>query len=101
MDINDFFGNPGPRVGVAGDWHGDRIWAISALRHFHQEDIRVVLHLGDFGVWPGPYGRIFLEQVERALETLDMVLLVTPGNHEDYDQIDSWVPVPGMGEGHA
>jgi hypothetical protein len=34
-------------VAPAGDWHGNTQWAIA-----------LILHLGDFGIWPRTPGRI-------------------------------------------
>jgi Calcineurin-like phosphoesterase len=82
------------RIVVAGDWHGNTRWAETALYDSHKllagEDLKVVLQLGDFGVFSDAGGDYFLQQVHSALELFDMWLMVTPGNHEDYDRIESW-----------
>lgn len=87
----------GSTIAVAGDWHGNTRWARRCLRHLARLGVREVFHLGDFGVWPGPSGRRYVAEVERALAAEDMVLFVTPGNHEDYDQIQA---VPPSDRGH-
>jgi predicted phosphodiesterase len=101
---------------VAGDWHGNSGWACKAIlqvRHLLDgEETRVILHLGDFGVWPGIYGRAFLNDVGRALGEVDATLFFVDGNHEDFGQLDAireqWlrdtgrvppVPVPLAGGG--
>ena len=52
---------PPKRILVAGDWHGDQAWALNVIKRVPQllaaERTRLVLQLGDFGIWPGPGGR--------------------------------------------
>lgn len=48
------FDMPEPkRLLVAGDWHGNRLWAYRAIEHAVDADCDTILHLGDFGFWPG------------------------------------------------
>lgn len=93
-------------VGLAGDWHGNARWAVSVLDQFAMADIRTVLHAGDFGIWPGAGGASYLSLILGTCEKHKITLLITPGNHEDYDQIEDpeGVEVPdkqvlGSGEG--
>jgi hypothetical protein len=50
----------GGRIAVAGDWHGNTAWAVRAVRRMAallpRDGPRVIVHLGDFGIWPGPEG---------------------------------------------
>lgn len=93
-----------PKVGIAGDWHGNARWARAALHAYADNDVHVVYHLGDFGFWPGESGTAYLTQVQALADIYDQLILVTPGNHEDYNQIDAWpvdpdtgfAPVPGF-----
>ena len=85
-------------VAVAGDWHGDTTWALSCLNQASAAGIRIVLHAGDFGIWPGNSGAKFLRKINRRAADLDLVLLVTPGNHENYDRIDR-TPLTDRGDG--
>lgn len=85
------------RIGVAGDWHGNRNWALRCVRTFADAGIGEIYHLGDFGVWPGPKGRQYLLEIEAALASHSMVMFVAPGNHEDYDQI---AELPALDRGH-
>lgn len=75
-------------IGTAGDWHGDARWALHALDIFAQHRIRTILHVGDFGIWPGEGGAKFIRKVDRKLADLGQILIVTPGNHEWYDRLD-------------
>lgn len=79
-------------VGAAGDWHGDTRWALHSLKVFSQHRIRTILHVGDFGLWPGESGASFLRKVDRKLADLGQTLLVTEGNHEWYDKLDQIEP---------
>lgn len=72
---------------VAGDWHGDLGWALRAIRRAHINEVDTLVHLGDFGIWPGPDGQKFIRRISDLLVELDMNLYVVPGNHEDYAQI--------------
>lgn len=85
------------RLGVAGDWHGNRTWALRCVRALAVAGVGEVFHLGDFGIWPGPTGRDYLIDLTDALEAHAMTLFVTPGNHEDYDQIEE---LPSIDLGH-
>lgn len=77
------------RVAIAGDWHGNARWAIAALKALRSEDIKTVYHVGDFQFWPGRDGEKYLRAIERQLSLYGMTLYVTPGNHEDYVQLQA------------
>lgn len=79
------------RIVVAGDWHGNSEWAqhvigMAAGRLDDKNPLaaRIILHLGDFGVWPGEAGRKYLRQVSEALKAAGMVLWFVDGNHEAF-----------------
>lgn len=51
------------RIVVAGDWHGNTDWALHVIGEANERltrdnpmASRIILHLGDFGVWPGTGG---------------------------------------------
>src|SRR5262245_22342917 len=79
------------RVLVAGDWHGNREWAINVLMRVPQllagEQRRLVLQLGDFGIWPGAEGRRYLGSVTAVLDRVDAELWFIDGNHEDFSEL--------------
>lgn len=77
------------RIGVAGDWHGNRAWATACIRTLAAVGITELYHLGDLGIWPGREGRAYLNALEAELEVYGITMFVTPGNHEDYDQINA------------
>lgn len=69
------------KVMVAGDWHANARWAARAISE-GCSDVKVVLQLGDFGLWRT--GRDYLAQVSEALEGQDADLYFIDGNHEDH-----------------
>jgi len=76
------------KVGVAGDWHGNKEWAVAALNEFARNGISVVLHLGDFGIG-FKYGDDYIAAVNATLVKNGQVLYVTLGNHEDYVRVNA------------
>jgi hypothetical protein len=82
-------GNVAPsRILVAGDWHGNRYWALNVIHRVPQllagVPRRLILHLGDFGIWPGDEGRRYLSAVSTALGQVGAELWFIDGNHEDF-----------------
>lgn len=85
------------RIGVAGDWHGNTAWATRAVRKIAgllPSGPRIIVHLGDFGIWPGPDGREYLSEVTAALGAADAELWFVDGNHEDFSQLARLRPGP-------
>lgn len=76
-------------LGVMGDVHGATGWVLTAIERFAGLGITHILQLGDFGVWPGAAGEKFLRKVNAALEREEMLMVVTLGNHEDYNRLDA------------
>lgn len=76
------------RIMVAGDWHANKAWALKVIWEaktlLADEVTRIILHLGDFGVWPGKAGDDYLWHVSAALEQADAVLWFVDGNHEAF-----------------
>lgn len=79
------------RVLVAGDWHGNRHWAVNVIRRVPQllsgEQRPLILHLGDFGIWPGLEGKRYLSAVSTVLAEVGAELWFVDGNHEDFPQL--------------
>lgn len=95
------------RIMVAGDWHGNAGWAQQVIWEAKtllaaEEDDRVILHCGDFGIWPGEAGASYIDTVSLALDQADADLYFVDGNHEDFSILDrhgasekaAGVPVP-------
>jgi predicted phosphodiesterase len=82
---------PPRRILVAGDWHGNLDWALNVVRRVPQllsgEPTRLILHLGDFGIWPGAGGERYLNALSAVLSQVGAELLFIDGNHEDFRQL--------------
>lgn len=72
------------KIGLLGDTHGNSQVVLDALDSFKEQEVVDILHVGDFGIWPGNPGMQFLAQVNTHLSKNKQTLYVTPGNHEDY-----------------
>jgi len=86
------------RIGVAGDWHGNTGWAVRAIRRICAQlpgdGPRIVLHLGDFGIWPDRRGTEFLARTDAALADAGAQLWFVDGNHEDHGMLGRLTPGP-------
>lgn len=77
------------RVLVAGDWHGDLSWAFACVRTARASKVDTIVHVGDFGFWPGSNGVAYLDGLNRMCTDLGVHLRVLPGNHDNYDYLES------------
>lgn len=92
-------------VVIAGDSHGNLNWPARALPIAAGTGAQTMLHVGDFGFWPGR-GALFLVAVDGWAQTTRQPdsptgierILVTPGNHDDWSQLDQ---VFAQAPGHA
>lgn len=84
------------RIVVAGDWHGDATWACGVIGMLPgllpDESPRRIVHLGDFGVWPGLTGDRYLREVGDALSGVDGELWFIDGNHECFPRLHAIAP---------
>lgn len=88
------------KVLVVGDVHGDTSFAHATNDVAVREGITTILQVGDFGVWPGPSGRYFLDQLDLDNKRHGVRWVFLPGNHEDWNQLDyheSGAPVTDEG----
>lgn len=84
------------RALMFGDSHGTLPMVREASRAAAQLGATWLWSAGDFNVWPGHKGKEFLDAVEASIASRDQFLLLTPGNHEDYDQLEQ-LPVDDRG----
>lgn len=75
------------RIGLLGDTHGQHRWTRFALWLFAQEGVDTVIQVGDFGI--GKDGDRFHTEVDQWCRKFGIRLWVVPGNHENYDTIES------------
>lgn len=74
-----------PLIAVAGDWHGDTGtpgWSTGVVEDAALAGARMLLHTGDFGIWPGDEGVRWLAKLSTALADLHMRLWFVDGNHD-------------------
>lgn len=78
------------RIVVAGDWHGNTRWAehvittASKMLTATKENPGLIVQLGDFGIWPGKYGSLYIANVLIACKKNHMRVWFVDGNHEDF-----------------
>lgn len=75
---------------VVGDLHGNTLRAKKAIQFAAEKGCSAVIQLGDFGLWPGPKGKRYLETVFDTTAECKMRFLWIAGNHENWDEIDKW-----------
>jgi hypothetical protein len=90
------FNVPTDTIGIAGDWHGNTFWAKESLEAFKDFGITEIFHLGDFGIWGGQDGSVYIRKIAKWLSENGQTLYVTLGNHEDYVRVNS-TPVAADG----
>lgn len=81
-------GQGGP-VGFAGDWHANLYWAARMLVDFSSRGVRVVYHVGDFGLASHSLGKRYLLSLHKTAEELNMRIFIVLGNHDDYNRFNS------------
>lgn len=86
------FGQDTPAAGVkrvlfAGDWHCQVEAATNTFMDADEQGADVILHVGDFGVWPGMAGVQFADAVAWLAEHYNIPVFFIDGNHEDFDQV--------------
>ncbi len=74
-------------VALAGDWHGNAAWARARIADVAARGVTLILHLGDFGIWPGPSGKQYLLEIEKTCAEHGVGIWITPGNHEDWGRL--------------
>jgi len=82
------------QVGLLGDVHGNRNWLLRAIGVFSRTGVDTIVQVGDLGIFPHGDDERTFDLAERDLAKAGITLLVAPGNHEDYDQIEALTPRP-------
>lgn len=88
------------KILVAADWHGNGPWAKRVIDVAFGLGIKTIFQVGDFGIWPGRKGKEYLLNLSRYLVRKKIILIVILGNHEDWNQVDSWRDLPRNENGH-
>ncbi len=76
------------RIGFLGDTHGNMDHTLKAARHLANQDVRVLIVVGDFGfLWPGQNWGLNLAKLSRHLTRNNQTLYFVDGNHEGFPQL--------------
>lgn len=78
-------------VVLAGDWHGNTGWAChvveQAAKLLADEPQKIIVHAGDFGIWPGQEGRDYLTDLTDTLAAHEVEVWFVDGNHEWHPEL--------------
>ncbi|HEX9087412.1 MAG TPA: metallophosphoesterase [Arthrobacter sp.] len=75
-------------IGVCGDWHGSVGFSLDAVRAAAKNGVRTMVHVGDMGLdFPGPKRGRYEARLNRLLVEKGVTLIVSPGNHDNWDTI--------------
>jgi predicted phosphodiesterase len=89
-------------VVLAGDWHGNTGWACHVVEEsaklLADEEQKIIIHAGDFGVWPGQEGRDFLDDLSGVLSAYEIEVWFVDGNHEWHPEL---IALREEGSGHG
>ena len=80
------------RIGIAGDWHGQLNAVKRASEFFSDEKIDKIIQVGDYGLFGNMAGKMFNDSVQGLVQQAGQTIYITPGNHEDWDYINSMSP---------
>lgn len=72
-----------------GDTHGNTNFTLFSIRAARELGITRIVQVGDFGVWPGLKGQMFLDAVSVEASNAGVTFSFIDGNHEDFDQLDA------------
>lgn len=78
--------DPG-RIILSGDWHGNGQAARNAFIAAYELEAPLILQLGDFGMWPGPLGQSYLDELAAYIKASGIAVAWIDGNHEDFPQL--------------
>jgi Icc-related predicted phosphoesterase len=87
MIVGDTHGNVGPLA------HKIKIAKIHGIKH--------MFVVGDFGLWPGMGGTVFLDDINRIANNEQVDVWAIPGNHEDHDQWEWYFTKPSLVKMHG
>lgn len=88
------------KVVIAGDWHMNLWWATRVIDQLPyllpDEEKPILLHCGDFGIWPGISGQKYLRVINADLNQNNAELWFVPGNHENWVTLHSYMNNPTL-----
>ncbi len=76
------------RIVVAGDWHGNALWARHVIERTAAAGIDTILHVGDLGIlWPEDAGNSFTFKLQHHLDAQGVRLVLVDGNHDNHSAL--------------
>jgi hypothetical protein len=76
---------------LIGDTHGGIDNITPKLDIAKTMGIQHVVQVGDFGLWPGMEGQVFLDEVQASAKKNGLSVYAIPGNHEQHDWWEMFV----------
>lgn len=77
------------KILVCGDWHGDTNWARKMVRRAVENDSKVIMQVGDFGLWDHEVeGFNYLDALNDECRKYGVKVYFVAGNHENWDRLD-------------
>lgn len=80
------------RIGVLGDIHGSMSALVTAFQKARQNGVSEIVQVGDFWL----YDPRDIVKISRQAGVNGVTLYFFDGNHENFDQLGSWVDSPGV-----
>lgn len=78
------------RILLAGDSHGNAGFIEHLCKVATVNGCELIIQVGDFGLWPGKFGKRFLMKTDKLLTDARIELWWLDGNHEDHARIQEW-----------
>lgn len=90
--------DPGDKVALCGDWHGNIDRALRALNVMADQGVTTVIHVGDFLFgYDGDFTPATIEVATLAAD-LGITLMFIDGNHDDHEFLQSGLTRPGFAQ---
>lgn len=70
------------KIGIAGDWHQNHLWAAKTMTYFADRGVYNVFQVGDFGLFNDLGTHHLLDSVNYVCRDHGMTLYVLRGNHD-------------------
>lgn len=75
-------------IAFFGDWHGHLGWTLGCIDAAEKVGVETMISVGDCALdWPGARRGRYEKRINGILEDKGMRLLVSPGNHDNWDTI--------------
>ncbi len=79
------------QIGFLGDLHGNTAAGRFMLWSMWKQGVTIVFHVGDFGIYSDNPGMKFASAMSEYAKKFGIVLIVVPGNHENWRIINEMV----------